>query len=65
MCTYQAKVFRPWIQITKIKYMNVSLQHNILCSVRSRIDNTDKKWNLMQKAGIHRLEIWFFYYKLK
>ena len=39
--------------------MNVPLQHNILCSVRSPIDNTDKKSNLMQKAGIHRLEIYF------
>ena len=37
--------------------MNVPLQHNILCSVRSPIDKTDEKRNFMQKAGIHRLEI--------
>ena len=43
--------------------MNVPLQHNILCSVRSPIDNIDEKWNFMQKAGIHRLEIYFLYYK--
>ena len=40
--------------------MNASLQHNILCSVRSPIDNTDEKCNFMQKAGIHRFENYFF-----
>ena len=40
--------------------MNVSLQHNILCSVRSPIDHTVEKCNFMQKAGIHRLEKIFF-----
>ena len=38
----------------------MSLQHNILCSVRSPIDNTVEKCNFMQKAGIHRLENYFF-----
>ena len=38
----------------------MSLQHNILCSVRSPIDNTDGKGNFMQKAGIHRLDFFFF-----
>ena len=38
----------------------MSLQHNILCSVRSPIDNTDEKCNFMQKAGIRRLENYFF-----
>ena len=38
----------------------MSLQHNILCSVRSPIDHTDEKCNFMQKAGIHRLENYFF-----
>ena len=38
--------------------MNVSIEHNILCSVRSPIDNTGKKWHFMQKQGIHRLEIY-------
>ena len=33
---------------------------NILCSVRSPIDNTDEQCNFMQKAGIHRLENHFF-----
>ena len=38
----------------------MSLQHNILCSVRSPIDHTDEKRNFMQKAGIHMLENYFF-----
>ena len=43
----------------------MSLQHNILCSVRSPIDNTVEKCNFMQKAGIHRLENFFFLVQMK